>query len=127
MATFFSSEWVADVDAALKASTQVAATAKGKSLVFEQVAVDHPDGEVAYHLIVDDGTVHAVTGRADAPTVSITGPWETYIRINKGEISPPIALMSGKARVKGERLLLIRQQALFSAIHQATIAAPVDY
>ncbi len=127
MATFFSAEWIAGVDAAVQASPEVAAAAQGKNLVFEQVAVGHPDGEVAYHLIVDDGTVHAVTGRAEAPTVSITGPWETYIRINKGEISPPIALMSGKARVKGERLLLIRQQALFSAIHQATMAAPVDY
>jgi putative sterol carrier protein len=127
MARFFSPEWVAGVDTAVKASPQVAAAAKGKRLVFEQVAADHPDGDVAYHVIVDDGAVHAVTGRADTPTVSITGPWETYIRINKGEISPPIALMSGKARVKGERMLLIRQQALFSAIHQATMAAPVYY
>lgn len=127
MATFFSPAWVAGVDAAVRASTEVATAAKGKSLVFEQVATGHPDGEVAYHLIIDDGTVRAVTGRAEAPTVSITGPWETYLRINKGELAPPIALMSGKARVKGERLLLIRQQALFSAIHQATIAAPVDY
>jgi putative sterol carrier protein len=127
MATFFSPEWVADVDAAVQASADVAAAAKGKKLVFEQAVTDHPDGPVAYHLIVDDGTVRAVMGAADAPTVSIQGPWETYIRINKGEISPPIALLSGKSRVTGERLLLIRQQALFSAIHQVTVAVPADY
>lgn len=127
MSKFFSPEWFADVDAAVKASPDVAAAAAGKRLVLEQIAPDGPEGEVAYHIVVADGTVDVVPGRADEPTVSISGPWETYIRINKGEISAPIALLSGKAWVTGKRTLLVREQALFSAIDKATKSAPVDY
>lgn len=128
MPTFFSPDWIAAVDAAVGAVPEVAAAAAGKHLVLEQVALDSPQGELAYHVIVDDGTVRAVAGRAPGePTVSISGPWQTYIRINRGEISPPVALLSGDSRVTGDRSILLREQHLFAAIHRATQSAPVEY
>lgn len=127
MAKFFSPQWLAEVDAAVKASPEVTAAAAGRRLVLEQVAPDGPDGEVAYHVVVDDGTVDVVPGPASEATVSISGPWQTYVRINQGEISPPVALLSGRARVTGDRGVLMREQALFSAIDQATKSAPVSY
>lgn len=127
MASFFSPQWVSEVDAAVKAAPEVCAAAAGKQLVLEQVASDSPAGEVAYHLVVDNGTVSALPGQSDNPTVSITGPWQIYVRINKGEISPPVALLSGKARVTGQRGVLLKEQKLFAAIDRATRSVPVEY
>lgn len=127
MARFFTPEWVAALDAVLQEAEDVRAAADGKSFVFEQVAPDAPGGEAAYHLVVGDGTVHAVAGRADAPTVSITGPWDVHVRINKGELSPPVALLSGKGRVRGERMKLITERTLLAAVHDRTAAVPVEY
>jgi putative sterol carrier protein len=127
VARFFTPEWVTAVDTALQEADEVRSAARGKSFVFEQVATDAPDGEVAYHLVVTDGTVRAVADRAETPTVVITGPWGVHVKINKGELSPPVALLSGKGRVRGDRMKLMTERTLLSAIHDCTVAVPVEY
>lgn len=127
MPKFFSPDWVVAVDAALQASPEVSAAAAGKSFVFEQVATGAPNGELAYHLVVTDGAVRAVAGRFDAPTVSITGPWEVHMKINKGELSPPVALLSGKGRARGDRMKLMTERTLLAAVQSSVMSAPVEY
>ena len=127
MAKFFTPEWVAAVDTALQQSPAVTAAADGKAFVFAQVATGGPDGDSAYHLVVGDGPVRAVAGRAENPSVAITGPWDVHVKINRGELSPPVALLSGKGRVRGERMKLMTERALLSAVHDSTIAVPVEY
>jgi putative sterol carrier protein len=127
MAMFFSPEWVSEVDDAVQASTSVGEAARGKRFVFQQVATGSPVGDVSYHLVVTDGAVRAVAGAAAEPTVTITGPWDVHVRINKGEISPPVALLSGKGRVSGDRMKLMTERNLLSAVHECTIAVPVAY
>jgi putative sterol carrier protein len=127
MPKFFSPDWVAAVDAAIQASPEVAAAAAGKSFVFEQVATGGPEGELAYHLVVADGAVRAVPGRSEAPTVAITGPWEVHVKINKGELSPPVALLSGKGRARGDRMKLMTERTLLAAVQSSIMSAPVEY
>ncbi|WP_433499871.1 SCP2 sterol-binding domain-containing protein [Sphaerimonospora sp. CA-214678] len=127
MALFFSKEWVAEVDAAIQASEEVARAAVGKNIVFEQTATDSPHGEAAYHIVIADGAVRAVSGRAENPTISITGPWDVHVSINKGEISPPVALLTGKGKLSGDRMKLISERNLFATIHAGTIAVRTEY
>jgi putative sterol carrier protein len=127
MAMFFSPEWVEEVDSAVNESTSVREAAQGRRFVFQQVATGSPLGEVSYHLVVSDGTVRAVAGAASDPTVTITGPWDVHVRINKGELSPPVALLSGKGRVSGDRMKLMTERNLLSVVHDCTIAVQVAY
>lgn len=127
MAKFFSPDWVEAVDAALQDSDDVRAAADGKTFVFEQIATGVPEGEIAYRLVVADGVVRAIAGRCEDPTVAITGPWEVHVKINKGELSPPVALLSGKGRVRGERLKLMTERNLLAAIQDRIRAVPVEY
>lgn len=127
MALFFSKEWVAEVDAAIQASEEVAKAAAGKNIILEQVATDSPHGEVAYHIVIADGTVRAVPGRADAPTISITGPWDVHVSINKGELSPPVALLTGKGKLSGDRMKLMTERNLFATIQASTNAVQGEY
>lgn len=127
MARFFSPDWVVAVDAALQDSDEVRAAAGSKSFVFEQVATGTPQGELAYHLVIADGTVRAVPGRCEDPTVAITGPWEVHVKINKGELSPPVALLSGKGRVRGERMKLVAERTLLAAVQDRIRGVAVEY
>lgn len=127
MALFFSEEWVRQVDAAIQASQEVAKAAAGKNIVFEQVATDAPGGEMAYHIVIADGAVRAVPGRAEKPTVTITGPWDVHVSINKGEISPPVALLTGKGKLSGDRMKLMSERNLFATIHASTSSVVGEY
>jgi putative sterol carrier protein len=54
-------------------------------------------------------------GEAVSPTVTIESPGDIWVKIARGEIDRPTALMEGLYRVKGDMKVLSRMPQLFSA------------
>jgi putative sterol carrier protein len=79
-------------------------------LVVQQVVTGGPDGDVAYHVIVDDGRTTVRAGRADDPTVTFTQDRDTARAVSRGELSAQGAFMAGRIRVRGDLPALVAQQ-----------------
>ena len=68
------------------------------SLRMQQVVTGGPDGDAAYHVVIDDGTVRVVSGEAGDATVTFMQNWETATAIGRGELSAQGAFMTGLIR-----------------------------
>jgi putative sterol carrier protein len=59
------------------------------------------------------GRCEVQRGEAVSPTVTIESPGEVWVKIARGEIDRPKALMDGLYRVKGDMKVLSRMPQLF--------------
>ncbi|MGH2684617.1 MAG: hypothetical protein ACRDJP_04015, partial [Actinomycetota bacterium] len=70
MARYLSAEWLEAVDAAAAGDDDLRKATHGLHLTVQQRVTGGPDGEVAYHLVLDDGSVEVRRGEAPAPDVT---------------------------------------------------------
>lgn len=66
-------------------------------------------------LLVKDGTCIYEEGSAPSPTLTIRSSGETWLKIARGEIDRPRALMEGLFTVKGDMALLMRLGQIFQS------------
>jgi putative sterol carrier protein len=66
-------------------------------------------------LSIAGGSCGVRKGEAVSPTVTIESPGEVWVKIARGEIDRPKALMEGLYRVKGDLNLLSRIPQVFGA------------
>ncbi len=116
MARYLSPEWLAEADAAAAASTSLREATATVSLVVQQEVSGGPDGDTAYHVVVDHGAVSVVPGMAAQPDVTFTEDHTTAVAIGRGELSAQAAFMVGKLRVSGDLERLLTHQDAFSGI-----------
>ncbi len=64
---------------------------------------------------IADGNCEVRKGEALSPAVTIEAPGEIWVKIARGEIDRPKALMQGLYRVKGDMKILSRMPQLFGA------------
>lgn len=118
MAVFLSSEWIAELDAAVAASSLGAAT-RGRPITIEQRVTDTPtSGEVIYHLVIAADRAHVAGGQAAAPDVTVTTDYETARALHEGRTTALHALVSGRYKIRG-RLASLR---LLSELDDAFVA-----
>ena len=98
-APFLSDEWIADLDAAARRSE--ALTAWAQRLVVEQRVTGGPDGERCYHVVLGDGAPRVVTGRAEAPDVTLTADDATARAIHEGRDNAQRALAEHRLHLSG--------------------------
>ena len=83
-------------------------------------------GDVAFHFIVDDGSIELRDGRAEDPVVVLTTDEETWADIASGTVSFSAAREAGALSVAGERQAVKRLGRIFSRNHMlARAEAPV--
>jgi len=117
VATYLSSEWLAEADAAVSRSDSLRAATADVALVVQQVVTGGPDGvSAAYHVVVDHGAVSVVPGPAPEPDVTFTVDHATAAAIGRGDLSAQTAFMVGKLRVGGDLDRLLTHQDAFSGI-----------
>jgi putative sterol carrier protein len=116
MAAYLSAEWLAEADAAASKSEPLRAATADVALVVQQEVTGGPDGDTAYHVIVDHGTVSVVPGRAAQPDVTFSQDHATAAAIGRGDLSAQAAFMIGKLRVGGDLERLLAHQDAFSGI-----------
>ena len=96
--TYLSDEWFAAAgDAFADLPERPGATA-----TIQRVITGTPDGDVAYHLTLDDGRIVGVErGTNDAAQVTLTLPYKDALRVEHGEYSLNVAFMQGRLKVAG--------------------------
>ncbi|MDQ6696650.1 MAG: SCP2 sterol-binding domain-containing protein [Actinomycetota bacterium] len=117
MATYLSTEWLAEADDAMSRSDSLRDATSGVALVIQQVVTGGPDGaDARYHVVVDHGAVSVVPGPAAQPDVTFTVDHATAAAIGRGDLSAQTAFMVGKLRVGGDLERLLTHQDAFSGI-----------
>lgn len=71
-------------------------------------------GDVAFHLVVDDGSVDVRDGQAEDPAVVVTTDEETWGDIAFGKTTPKAAARAGRLASEGDRSARKRLGAIFS-------------
>jgi DNA-binding HxlR family transcriptional regulator/putative sterol carrier protein len=71
-------------------------------------------GRLAFHFVIDDGTVDLRDGRAEDPAVTWTTDEETWSRIASGTLTPTAAVDTGALTVQGDSRAAKRLEKIFS-------------
>ena len=116
MPRYLSAEWLDAAQRALSADDAVAKAAGDAQLTVQQVVTGGPDGDVAYHVTVDHGTVRVTPGEAADPTVTFIQSWDTAAAIGRGEQSAQGAFMTGLIRVRGDLPKLVDYGDVFGGV-----------
>ncbi|MEO9223416.1 MAG: SCP2 sterol-binding domain-containing protein [Acidimicrobiales bacterium] len=132
MAQFLSSEWVAQLDQAVQASSPLHVAMAEVDLTIQQVVTNDAtpdDAETAWHIAVDRGTVRVHAGRTAEPGVTFTQDRDTALAVGRGELSAQAAFMLGKLRLGGDVSLLMTHQSAFMGLEDvfADVRAHTTY
>jgi putative sterol carrier protein len=96
-----SEEWVAELDAALRAlpsGGEGDAPAGAADLIVQQ---ELSDTGAAWHVVVAGGEASARSGRHPDPDVTLTQETATAAAINAGTLSAQTAFIDGRLRISG--------------------------
>lgn len=122
MARFLSDEWLEALDGAARQATVPA----GVTLTIQQV-VSGEEGEVRYHLVLDDGRLRVHRGDAQSPDVTLVQSREVAAALSRGELNAQQALEAGHMKLRGDIGALGRQgkaliamQDVFAAVRAST-------
>ncbi len=100
MADFLSAEWIEALDTVARAAKLPDSVAT-LSITVEQVVRDSPDGEMRYHLRIEDGHARVQPGPAASPDLRLFADYDVAARIQRGEVNAQEALAAGRLKVQG--------------------------
>jgi putative sterol carrier protein len=126
---YLSPAWLRALQDAADTSPTLPGATAGMHLVVQQVVTGGPDGDVAYHVIVDDGRTTVRAGRADDPTITFTQDRDTARAVSRGELSAQGAFMAGRIRIRGDLPALVAQQDALLRVDDifASVRATTEY
>jgi hypothetical protein len=113
---YLSDEWFDAAQQALSTDDVLAKATAEVELTVQQMVTGAPDGDVAYHVAVDHGSVRLVPGEAADPTVTFIQTWDTAAAIGRGELSAQGAFMTGLIRVRGDLPKLVEHGDVFGGV-----------
>ena len=115
MARYLSQQWFDEMNASITAGDSKEPT----HLVLQQVITGGPDGDVAYTMVIEDGSVRIEPGQHPGADVTITEDYQTAAAVHRGEVTLQDAFMTGRVKVSGNIASLIANQAALSSIQVA--------
>ena len=124
---FLTADWAQALTDALSAHEGFTSSIANVSLTLAYKVTDSPDGEIDYHMAIADGAAVVRLGEADDADVTITSGHETAMALQRGELNPQAAFMSGKIKVAGNLAMLMMHQAVLSSFASAGQGLQVDY
>lgn len=71
-----------------------------------------------YVLTIREGACQVKEGRHEDPHVTLSMAGEDCVKVLKGELSGPVAAMSGRIRISGDLGLALQLKALFPTISE---------
>lgn len=116
MPRYLSPDWFAAAQSALDASPSLDDASKGVTIDVQHIVTGGPDGDVAFHVHVDDGTARIDKGETASPTVTFIESWDTAKAIAQGELSAQGAFMTGLIRVRGNLPKLVEHSDAFGGV-----------
>jgi putative sterol carrier protein len=121
MVRYLSPEWIEAVSAAAAACDDLRTATSGVRLTVQQRVTGGPGGDVAYHVVVDDGAVAVLPGEAPAADVTFQQDHATATAIARGELAAQAAFMTGRLRVGGDVQLLMRHRDTLAGLDDALV------
>jgi putative sterol carrier protein len=118
---FLSEAWIDALDTAARTAA-LPDEAADTSFTVEQVVRDAPDGEVRYHLRLENGRARVQRGAADAPDLRLYSDYDTAIRLQQGEINAQDALTAGRLKVQGRLEALQHASDALRTLHDVFTA-----
>ena len=124
MVRFLSPEWIAALDTAARDATIPA----GVRLTIQQIVTDggDGDGEVSYHLVLDDGRLQVRPGVAEAPDVTLIQTREVAAALSSGTLNAQQALEAGRLKLRGDIGHLGREGKALGAMEDVFAAVRAD-
>jgi SCP-2 sterol transfer family len=113
---YLSLEWIEALTAEVAASAAMQEASTGAWLGVTQVVTDGPEGEVTYHLQVDDGTARFGAGPAEPEDVRFVQDWVTAVAVANGTLNAQEAFIGGRIRLTGDQQKLLDSQPVFRAL-----------
>jgi putative sterol carrier protein len=113
---YLSLEWIEALTAEVAASAAMQEASEGTQLGVTQVVIDGPEGEITYHLQVDDGTARFGAGPAEPEDVRFVQDWETAVAVANGTLNAQEAFIGGRIRLTGDQQKLLDSQPVFRAL-----------
>lgn len=124
---FLSPEWAQTLTDALNAHDGFSQSISTVDLTLAYKIDDGPDGEAEYHLAISDGGASVILGPAPDPDVTITSGHDTAIALQRGELNPQAAFMTGKIKVAGNLALLMMHQGVLSAFSAVSQEVDIEF
>ena len=113
---YLSLEWIDALSRAVSTSAPMAAAAADHEIGITQVVSDGPEGDVTYHLQVDDGTARFGAGAAEPEHVRMEQSWDTAVAVATGSLNAQEAFVNGHIRLFGDQQRLLDAQPVFGAL-----------
>ena len=125
MARFLTAEWIDALDAAARQ----AAVPAGVCVTIQQIVTDETEGDVRYHLILDDGRLTVRPGEAATADVTLVQSREVAAALSRGELNAQQALEAGRLKLRGDIGQLARHGKALTAVEDvfAAVRAATTY
>ena len=121
MARYLSPEWIDAVASAVGDSAELRKAAEGVHLTVQQQVTGGPAGDVAFHVVLDDGKVAVRRGAAAAPDVTFVQDHATAVAVATGELAAQAAFMSGRLRVTGDVQRLMQEKDALAGLDRVLV------
>lgn len=116
MLRYLSLDWIVALGDEVDHSNALHEAASGRRLAVTQVVTGGPEGDVTYHLDIDDGTVRFGPGPADGEQVRFVQDWETAVAVATGTMNAQEAFISGRIKLLGDQQLIMDAVPVFAAL-----------
>ena len=116
MLRYLSLDWLDALGDEVERSDALREAAVGRQIQVTQVVTDGPEGDVTYHLDVDDGKVRFGAGAAEGEQVRFVQDWATAVAVATGALNAQEAFISGRIKLIGDQQRLLDAVPVFAAL-----------
>jgi hypothetical protein len=113
---YLSLDWIAALGDEVERSHALKEAAAGRRFGVTQVVTGGPEGDVCYHLAVDDGTVRFGPGPAVDEQLRFLQDWKTAVAVATGAMNAQEAFIGGRIKLMGDQQLLLDSVPVFAAL-----------
>ena len=113
---YLSLAWIRELTREVSESEALRQLSNEHTIGVTQVVTDGPEGDIAYHLQVGDGSASFAAGPADPEDVKMQQDWATAVAVATGEMNAQEAFITGKILLFGDQQALMSAQPVFGAL-----------
>jgi hypothetical protein len=126
---YLSLDWIAALGEEVERSDALRKAAAGRRLAVTQIVTGGPEGDVCYHLDVNDGAVRFGPGPADDEQLRFLQDWATAVAVATGALNAQEAFIGGRIKLMGDQQLLLDSVPVFAALESvfSTVRERTDY
>jgi putative sterol carrier protein len=113
---YLSLDWIAALGEEVDGNALVKEAAGGRRIAVTQVVTGGPEGDITYHLDVDDGEVRFGAGPAEDEQVRFVQDWDTAVAVATGTLNAQEALIRGRIKLTGDQQVVLDAVPVFAAL-----------